>query len=84
MERSGQLPQVVARGFGACEPGNVTAHTRVLARPGQDLATRSCPMRAPDRFLLTVVASTWSPSPAPSAACRAGACPYAAGSTQPM
>src|SRR5438445_2595651 len=35
-------------------------------------------------ILLTVVQPVESGSPAPSAACRAGACPWPAGSTQPM
>ena len=35
-------------------------------------------------ILLTVVASTLIGNPAPSAACRAGACPSPAASTQPI
>ena len=37
-----------------------------------------------DHLLSACFASVLAPRPAPSAACRAGACPSPAGSTQPM
>ena len=59
--------------------------TMISALPAMMVSLAKITACNPDpHILLTVVASTFSGRPAPSAACRAGAWPSPAASTQPM
>ena len=59
--------------------------TTISALPAEMVSAAMIAACMPDpHILLTVVASTCSPSPALIAACRAGAWPRPAGSPQPM
>jgi hypothetical protein len=71
--------------YGALDIDSMPPATTTSAVPATSMSCAMIAACMPDpHILLTVEAATDSGKPAPSAACRAGACPSPAGSTHPI
>ena len=78
-------PRCLVIRYGAPVIDSIPPATMTSAEPAARLSEAIITACRPEpHILLTVVASTWRPRPAPIAACRAGAWPRPAGRTQPM